>query len=63
MAKSGVIATKKVSMKGIHGSLAKAIARLNKVKDPKAKKMIADLKTFQASIKCGQSMVFKFPAA
>ena len=61
MAKSGAVVTKKVSMKGVHGSLARAIAQLNKVKDPKAKKMLADFKTFQASFRCGQSMVFKFP--
>ena len=62
MSKSAAVVTKKVSMKGVHSGLARAIARLNKIKDPEAKKMLSDLKTIKASLRCGQTMVFKFPS-
>jgi hypothetical protein len=56
-------ATKEVSMVKVHGSLDKAIAKLKKIKDPKAQQLMADLVTFRTvTTKCGQTMVFKFTA-
>jgi hypothetical protein len=61
MAKTVKVATKKVSMKGVHGKLASAIAQLKKIKDPKAQQLAADIVAFNNSkLRCGQTMVIKF---
>jgi len=57
-------AVKKVSMKGVHGKLARAVAQLKKIKDPQAQKLAADIVAFNnAKLRCGQTMVFKFTSA
>ena len=59
MAKKAV--TKTVSMKAVRGSLKTAIARLKKLKDPKAQQLAADLAAFQtAKLNCHQTMLFRF---
>ena len=49
-----------VKLRGVHKILNNANKKLSKSKDPAAAKLMADMQTFNAKSKCGQSNVFRF---